>query len=479
MKNPAPLSAPLELRLVDIESAPDTTASTTSIAQELSLVDQDPVPDDVASTASTEPISLESVTLQPFSDRRPKPDRPTSPAAPPGTPTSAPLDGSIPASGPAIDLVDDLGPITASPASGAGRFLAEATREYETGRIDQPLWMRAAAQSGGNENVARDAYLRARATALKLARREQRGNAASPGTDAAGRANVARVGANLAGRAIRGNDDAPDQKRKYMAMAAGVAMLVVAAGGWFALGGSSPAPAVAATAPVSAVTAAKARSPGAMAPQVATPEDHAQYFGTKVQELKSAGNWNVLVLYASEWTRKQPESATAWKELSIGYSNMRQFDDALHAGTKAAQLAPQDPASWRNLGQINVSLDQPAAALEAFERATALDDRDLPTFVRAGHLNVQLDRLTEARTAFDKVLAVSPDHVGALCGRAQLAQKLKQAKEADALARHLKAVDGRCRDGGEVGAVTVATGTPATPGATGSAAYKPVTTRGR
>ena len=68
------------------------------------------------------------------------------------------------------------------------------------------------------------------------------------------------------------------------------------------------------------------------------------------------------------------------------------------------------------------------------------------SWVQAGNLNTQLDRLPEARTAFDKVLAVSPDHLGALCGKAQLAQKAKQPREAEAIARQLKAVDGRCRE---------------------------------
>ena len=53
-----------------------------------------------------------------------------------------------------------------------------------------------------------------------------------------------------------------------------------------------------------------------------------------VQQLKDAGNWNVLVLYASKWTRDQPDNAAAWKELSIGYANLHQFNDAAVAATK-------------------------------------------------------------------------------------------------------------------------------------------------
>ena len=129
-----------------------------------------------------------------------------------------------------------------------------------------------------------------------------------------------------------------------------------------------------------------------------------------MQQLKDAGNWNVLVLYASKWTREEPNNATAWNELSIGYANLRQFNDALGAAEKAAGLSPQDARLWRNLG----------------------------------HLNVALERLPEAGSAFDRALALSADDADALCGAAVVAQRLGRTKDADAIARRAKAVDGGC-----------------------------------
>jgi tetratricopeptide (TPR) repeat protein len=127
-----------------------------------------------------------------------------------------------------------------------------------------------------------------------------------------------------------------------------------------------------------------------------------------------------------------------------------------------------------------VSLEQPDAALQAFEKAAALDEGDLNSWVQAGNLNTQLTRFAEARSAFDKVLAVSPDHLGALCGKAQLAQVAKQPREAEALARQLKAIDGRCRepDGSAIAVVTPAPA-PAPASAAGAPGYKPVVTRPR
>jgi hypothetical protein len=499
---------------------------------ELSLVEIDPTPEDAANAASAaDPMSLESVTLQPYHDRRPKPvaapasaaplpslgslmlaplDPPSlSPAGPlslasseaqPASPSTglsmAPLEvpaaapegradfapegspgpGSTPAANtPAISGSSGTGPMATSTISGSTRFLQEAMREYEAGRIDQPLWMRAAAQAGGDENVARENYLRARATALKLVRREQRGDA-TPRGQAIGAGTSANIGANLAGRAITGADARPPAPaRKYMAIAASV-LVVAAAGAWWFGSGESSAPAANATAAARPVAAAVA-APKPAAPAQPTTEDHAQYFGGKIQELKDAGNWNVLVLFASEWTRKQPANATAWKELALGYSNMRQMEDALQAATKAADLAPQDPAAWRMRAQVNAALDQPEAALQAFERAAVLDDGDLASWVQAGNLSTQLDRLTEARHAFDKVLAANPDHVGALCGKAELAQKAKQPREAEAIARQIKALDGQCR---EAAVAAVAVAAPAGKGtATNTPAHNRAAARAR
>ncbi len=56
----------------------------------------------------------------------------------------------------------------------ADEFLAAATKEYQEGHIDAALWARAAAQSGADESLAIAAYLRARATALRLQRRDRR-----------------------------------------------------------------------------------------------------------------------------------------------------------------------------------------------------------------------------------------------------------------------------------------------------------------
>jgi cytochrome c-type biogenesis protein CcmH/NrfG len=109
-----------------------------------------------------------------------------------------------------------------------------------------------------------------------------------------------------------------------------------------------------------------------------------------VQALEKGGNWDLLVIHAAEWTRKQPSNAEAWKQLSQGYLKLRQFGEALDAATKAVQLSPENFLVWQNLGQVNLALQRPAEALLAFQRAGALNDQDVVSLVQEGKLNIQL-----------------------------------------------------------------------------------------
>jgi tetratricopeptide (TPR) repeat protein len=145
-----------------------------------------------------------------------------------------------------------------------------------------------------------------------------------------------------------------------------------------------------------------------------------------VRQLKEAGNWNVLVLYAAEWTRKEPDNAVAWNTLSIGYSKLRQYNDALDAAAKAVQLAPEDAVAWRNLGQINLAVD----------------------------------RVPEAGAAFARALTISPGDADARCGAAWVAQIQARPKDAGASARPIGPADGSCPDPGNAGNVVVSASVP-------------------
>jgi tetratricopeptide (TPR) repeat protein len=321
-------------------------------------------------------------------------------------------------------------------------YLAAAAKEYEEGQIDAALWRKAGDQSRGDPSLVIAAYLRARATALRLQSKQAE---PSPGR------------ARSAAEKNHPNDDSetlPDDstriadaprglqaKIKYAAAGAAALALVVV-GVWLI---ASPRQSEPALSPVASAAASKSSRPAPSAlpvnagPAANRPTQSGPDLAeveAKVQELKKTGNWNVLVLYATEWTRKQPTSGAAWHELSVGYLNLRQFGDALDAAKKAVQVAPDNALLWSDLGRINLTVQRP----------------------------------TDAGIAFDRALALSPDDADALCGAAAVAQQQGRRGDADAFSKRVNS-DGGCRDASE--------GTSVASAATGSVSRKVVPSPGR
>jgi len=292
----------------------------------------------------------------------------------------------------------------------ADEYVAQAAKEYQDGHVDQALWSRASL-AGGNEAdeaLIVAAYLRARATALRMERRSAHSDAPADATRHEP-AKVPRSDVQSTKSAT-----APRWTKKAILLVAAAIAIVVAVALALTIAaqrhvGSTDQPGASSVSSVNS-----ARPPQATAGAV--PAVDAERSGdvvtleTKVRQLKEAANWNVLVLYASEWTRKEPANAAAWNDLSVGYANLHQLDDALNAATRAVQLSPADALLWRNLGQVNLALD----------------------------------RLPDAATAFDNALLANAGDVVALCGAVSVAQQQGRSKDADAMAARVKAMDGNC-----------------------------------
>lgn len=331
-------------------------------------------------------------------------------------------------------------PPVAPPA--VDRFLAQATRERDSGLVDQALWSRSLALANGDEAAALPPYLRARAAMLKLA---------------ASRAPAPAVA--LQGAIATGDDeDEPPPTRRARPKAllfagAGVAILALAVGAWLVL-----APA---EAPVAAPSALA--KPVAVADDTSKPEapvDPGPELAARVAALKQQGNWNVLVLHAAEWTRRKPNDAAAWAELANGYLRLKQVDEAFEAAKRAAALDATAVEPQRLLAAVYLALDRPADALPAIERAIELDPGHADGFAQLGAVNVRLGKLAEARGAYERALALDPVHTAASCGVLELSRAQGRAKDAEALARAMQAAQIACPE-----PVTVATSATANAGA--------------
>jgi tetratricopeptide (TPR) repeat protein len=353
-------------------------------------------------------------------------------------------------------------PARASVATGADRFLTKATNEHAAGHIDQTLWARAVAQASGDNEQAKSIYLRSRATALRVTKRENKAaryarvvealsNSPEPGfcLPAPGEGTeTASTGSGNAGRGL-------SKRNRRRAMVAGgvLGSLVVVAGLVAALSESEPVRQDIAANRAPRVNVFARSTPSTPAIPATTDTGGAAGENAsgvdvvgKVRALKKEGNWNLVVIYAVEWARKQPDNADAWKELSQAYVKLRQYGEAQDAATRAVQLAPEDFLQWQNFGQINVALQLPKEALEAFHHAALLNDHDVVSLVQSGILNAQFGRLPEAGTAFAKALTVSPEDVQALCGAASVAHREGRLKDAQAMVGQASSLGERCSD---------------------------------
>ncbi len=365
---------------------------------------------------------------------------PTAGARSPGGPDTVPV---LP------DLVPDA-------TSAVDKTLAAATTEYEGGYVDMPLWDRAIAQASGDREAAIPIYLRARATALQVLTRNLRSS--GPAIRAAAHRRAKRLTEDDARKDARPRGwGFPRFSGRQLAAiaAAGAGVVGCAVLLYFFVGGEpSPNPAVAsrATNAVRSVPPANAKKVAA-APRVAnndaTTSAPSRDLKAKVEELRGTGNFPLLVLFAVEWTRREPANADAWNQLSMGYEALRQYDDATDAATKAVELAPGNSLYWRNLGQMDLNANRPEEALRAFEEAAALNDADIQSLVRAGILNVQLGRLPDASRALDKALATNPGDSEALCLKAMIAHRQASPKDTGPAAQTTGPRDGLCHDPNE------------------------------
>jgi Flp pilus assembly protein TadD len=361
-------------------------------------------------------------------------------------------------------------PAPASVATGADRFLTQAINEHTEGHIDRTLWERAVAQAGGDNARAKSIYVQIRATALRVTKREKKAVRYARVVEALSKAPEPGFGLPVpgegtataetgSGNAVRGISK---RNRRRAMVAAGVfGSLVVVAGLVVALSDSGPVRQDIAAKPAPRFNVFARSTPSTQAiPATGAAGENPSGVDLvgKLRALKNEGNWNLVVLYAVEWTRKQPGNADAWKELSQGYIKLRQYGEAQDAATKAVQLAPDDFLQWQNLGQINLAIPAPAEALKAFHQATVLNDHDVVSLVQAGILNAQLGRLPEAGAAFAKALTVIPQDVQALCGATWVAQREGRVKDAQAMTSQVTSLGEHCSDQGGGASVRVVAG---------------------
>ncbi len=342
----------------------------------------------------------------------------------------------------AISMVSNTTPAEEPPKNG-DKYLAAARVEYEIGNVDQLLWDRALTQTKGDREQAIDVYLRSRAVALRVLKKDLH---LVQSQSARATANESDAGTEPV-QTTRQQVRARAKYKMYGLTAiglscAGIIAFVVLPGFFGGNDSSAKAPVAVASKAAPVLDAAQIAAKNAAEKQ--EQKAVAQELKLKIEQLRAAGNWHVLVPYLAEWTRLEPADPVGWNQLSVAYQQLEQYGDAFDAAAKAAELAPTEPSYWRDVGKLQLQLNHPDKSLLAFEKAASLDDKDAQSLVQAGVLYVQLARLQEATTALDKAQAIVPDNADVMCLKTLIARHQLAAKETLAVARQSRMVDGDC-----------------------------------
>ena len=242
---------------------------------------------------------------------------------------------------------------------------------------------------------------------------------------------------------------------KYRNANIGAAVLLsLAVGGWLfnSYGNAKPAaaPAMIPTAPVDA-------SPTTGTPAVTAAQSTAVPGATPIQtgataeaqlKIRTCAPPETRTYWCSIWPNgraRNPPIRPRGTNSAPDYVTLKQYDDALGAAKKALELAPDEPRMWRNVGAAHADVGDAAAALRAFDQAvarTTMRSRRFPANrqperaiepVRGGGARVRPRAGDQPRRSSRAVHAISRRAI------------VVSAQDTYAIARQVKAIDGKCR----------------------------------
>ncbi|MBS0319138.1 MAG: tetratricopeptide repeat protein [Proteobacteria bacterium] len=435
---------PLSLELVPIDGAPPADPSAAADAADHAGSPADPNgpltrADPAANPAPTSPPVAAQAPAATHARAAPA-DKAAGPITRAGAPTGITVeeDTSRPIVGAMPPLPTDL------PESQDPHFV-NAVSEYRNGVVDRMLWQKALAQNGGDAAAALPLYLRNRAIALRMLRRDSAGGAARSAPPAA-RSPARPPSQKAASEVLFNPPEAPRSASRMPLIAAVAGAVVVVAGvvGYFMMSGGQGDASLNSAVPVKARAAPAPAAPVEAETKGKVDPAAVAQLRDKVAGLKAQRNWNVFTLYASEWTRLEPNNPVAWNQLSLGYQALHQWEDAIETAQKAATMAGTDGALWRDVGTILLQQNRYDAAREAFARAAEINGSDTVSLVRMGVIDVAYSRYADAKTVLDRALLANPVDLNVQCLKGLIAKRQSAPPDILAASRRQIVVDESC-----------------------------------
>lgn len=136
-------------------------------------------------------------------------------------------------------------------------------------------------------------------------------------------------------------------------------------------------------------------------------------WAVKAIALETRKDWQGLLGWCRQWTRADPDNASAWYSLGVAHINLKRYTDSIEAYRQALRIEPDNSFIWNNLGFAFVNLNRYADAVEAYREAVRIDPNDATAWYNIGTLCQKLKRHTDAIDAYRAALRIKPDYASA------------------------------------------------------------------
>lgn len=133
--------------------------------------------------------------------------------------------------------------------------------------------------------------------------------------------------------------------------------------------------------------------------------------------------------YLEKATTLTPLEPSHWVNLSMTYSNLKQYEEALQILNKALEINPDYEGSLAAKAKCLYKLNRYDESLPILNKLLESKKFELDLIFTRGKILLQKGELENARIDFTRALSVNPNHYGSLSGLAEALQKQENYPE--------------------------------------------------
>jgi predicted Zn-dependent protease len=166
----------------------------------------------------------------------------------------------------------------------------------------------------------------------------------------------------------------------------------------------------------------------------------------KLAALEQKGDWQGIVEFAQQNSRRDPHNADWWMVSGYAYSQLGQYGRAAEHFQQAVRLEPEDITGWNLLAQAYRSLGQPERAIRTLDNALRVTQDSPMTWYLLGESYSDLKRPERAVGFYERAVEREPKFAQAVYGLGVAYARLGRRTEFDATVQHLRKLDPQAAD---------------------------------